>query len=101
VILGFATTGRPTTDDVPGAGELLALYVDPDHWRKGIGAALLAAACARIAATSTLAVLWLLDGNERGARFYAANGWIPDGTHRNREVWGITVGDSRYRRSLA
>jgi GNAT superfamily N-acetyltransferase len=100
VILGFATTGLPSSNDVPGAGELLALYVDPDHWGRGIGGALLAAACARIAKTSTFAVLWLLDGNQRGARFYTAQGWAPDGTHRNETVWSITVGDARWRRSL-
>src|ERR1041385_7572487 len=36
-VLGFATTGLPSSDDVPGARELVALYVDPDHWRRGTG----------------------------------------------------------------
>jgi GNAT superfamily N-acetyltransferase len=100
-IVGFATTGLPPCDDVPGAGELLALHVDPDRWRTGVGRALIAAARARLAARGcAVAVLWLLEGNARGARFYAADGWADDGARRVQPVWGIDVPERRLRRAL-
>jgi ribosomal protein S18 acetylase RimI-like enzyme len=48
-ICGFATTGPCGDDDRRGTGELLALYVDPDWWRRGIGRALIQEARARLA----------------------------------------------------
>jgi GNAT superfamily N-acetyltransferase len=101
-IIGFATIGLPSSDDVPGAGELLALYVDPDRWGTGAGRALIAAARHRLAARGhAFAVLWLLEGNARGARFYAADGWADDGARRTMPVWGIRVDERRLRRPLA
>jgi ribosomal protein S18 acetylase RimI-like enzyme len=99
-IAGFATTGLPTSDDAAGAGELLALYVDPDHWRAGIGRALIAAARARLAARYAYAQLWVLDGNARAERFYAADGWAFDGTSREIDAWGARVLEHRWRRPL-
>src|SRR5579862_883411 len=49
-VLGFVTVGLPSSDDAAGAGELLALYVEPDRWGRGVGRALIAAARARLAA---------------------------------------------------
>ena len=98
-VLGFATTGP--AGGAGGAGELLALHVEPDRWRGGVGRALIAAARDRLVAGGFAeAVLWLLDGNERAARFYEADGWAFDGTDRTDEVWGITVRERRYRRVL-
>jgi hypothetical protein len=45
-------------------------------------------------------VLWVLVGNDRAQRFYRVDGWLPDGTRRDQEVWGITVDEIRYRRPL-
>ena len=42
VIHGFATTAPAHEPDMPGCGELCALYVDPDQWSRGIGVALVA-----------------------------------------------------------
>ena len=40
-IRGFVTTG-PARDETGGAGHLMALYVDPDAWGRGIGRILIA-----------------------------------------------------------
>lgn len=46
------------------------------------------------------AVLWLLIGNERAARFYRACGWAADGARRREEPWGIEVEVERWARAL-
>lgn len=98
-ILGLATTG-PSPDD-PQRGELMALYVDPDHWNRGIGRVLLRDARARLAERGFLeARLWVFAGNDRAERFYQSDGWTPDGRRREAEVWGVTVAEIGYRRSL-
>ncbi len=102
VIYGFATTGAAHEADVPpDHGELCALYVDPDWWGRGIGAALVSAARLRLLALGfRQAVLWLLAGNVRAERFYRNDGWASDGRHRTDSVWGVTVDKVRYRRAL-
>jgi GNAT superfamily N-acetyltransferase len=72
-VTGFAAASADT-------GEIHALYVAPDHWRRGIGAALLAAAHqALIAAGRDQAVLWVFAENGPARAFYAAHGYAPDG----------------------
>lgn len=101
-VIGFATTGPCRDHDVEAAGELMALYVDPPSWGTGTGRALIAAARARLLDQGfTQAVLWVLAGNDRAQRFYRIDGWTHDGSRRHSTVWGIEVGELRYRRPLA
>jgi ribosomal protein S18 acetylase RimI-like enzyme len=101
VIRGFATTAPTRDSSMPGYGELYALYVDPDCWGRGIGVALVTAARARLFDLGFRnAILWVLAGNVRAERFYRRDQWTPDGAQRTEEIWGITVNDVRYRRSL-
>jgi hypothetical protein len=44
--------------------------------------------------------LWVIARNERAERFYQCDGWVPDGSRRLDEVWGVTVDEIRYCRSL-
>ena len=100
-ICGFATTAPARDADVPECGELYALYVDPDRWGRGVGAALISAARSRLIDQGfRVAVLWLLAGNVRADRFYRIDGWAPDGHSRTDTVWGVTVDEVRYRRVL-
>jgi GNAT superfamily N-acetyltransferase len=101
VILGFATTAPARDADCAGMGELLALYVAPEQWGIGVGQRLAGAARQRLIAQGfTEAILWMLEGNARANRFYRKDGWDPDGEHKQGEVWGITLPEIRYRRSL-
>jgi len=62
---------------------------------------LLQAACERLAAQEfTSAVLWVLEGNTRARRFYAKDGWTPDGLRRVEKVWDVKVQELRYSRPL-
>lgn len=97
-IAGFATT---LPADEPGVGELAALHVEPRLWRRGIGAALIGEARARLHQRGfARAGLWLLVGNARAARFYEADGWAATGEPRSDEVWGVRVDEQRYHRAL-
>jgi len=101
VIRGFATTVPAQDLNMPDYGELCALYVDPDHWGRGIGVALVSAARARLLDLGfRKAILWVLEGNVRAERFYRRDQWAPDGAQRTDEVWGLKVNDVRYRRNL-
>jgi len=100
-IRGFATTMPANNADMPECAELCALYVDPDWWGRGVGGALAAAARARLRDQGFReAVLWLLAGNDRGARFYHHDGWSADGIVRKDVVWEVEVEELLYRRGL-
>lgn len=45
------------------------------------------------------ALLWMIDGNERGARFYEAAGWFQDG-RKIAEFAGVDTTQLRYRKRL-
>lgn len=101
VIRGFATTSPARDNSLPETGELCALYVDPDCWGQHIGAALIATARTRLLASGfQQAVLWLLAGNLCAEAFYRKDGWLPDGTQRREQIWGIAVDEIRYCRNL-
>ncbi len=112
-VCGFVTTGPARADrqsepvggrledDPPVGGELYALYVDPTAWGRGVGRQLIAHGRSRLAELGfTAAILWVLEGNERGERFYRADGWVADGARREDEVWGVMVGEVRFARRL-
>ncbi|MDE3202073.1 MAG: GNAT family N-acetyltransferase [Acidobacteriota bacterium] len=100
-VLGFATVGKGRDDDLPGQGELLALYVDPDWWNKGIGLALIETARLRLRLLGyTQAYLWMLKGNERARRFYERDGWQIDGAERANQSFDVSIEERRMVRAL-
>jgi GNAT superfamily N-acetyltransferase len=99
-IVGFATAG-PSGADTPMTGELMALYVEPDAWGRGVGRRLIEEARARLHRSGfTDALLWVLVGNERAAQFYRRDGWSTDDHRRTQRVWGVLVDEIRFRRRL-
>ena len=100
-IVGFVTISPATKSDQADHGELNALYVDPDHWRVGIGSNLLMHAEQQLAARGyQQAVLWVLRGNVTAGQFYRANGWDTDGHSRCATVWNLAIDEIRYQRAL-
>lgn len=100
-IIGFATTSPARDEDASGAGELCALYVEPDCWGRGIGLALASAARNELHHLGfRKAVLWVVAGNARAKRFYQADGWNADGLRRARQIWNVSVDTVRYDRAL-
>jgi GNAT superfamily N-acetyltransferase len=100
-ICGFVTTMPAREADMEGAAELAALYIDPHHCGNGIGTALINASYDNLVSTGYKeAYLWLLAGNTRAERFYTCRGWQTDGTQKTAALWGVTVHEIRYRRTL-
>jgi GNAT superfamily N-acetyltransferase len=100
-VRGLVTTGLCRDDDLANFGELLAIYVDPDHQRTGVGRLLMAAGRTRLRRVGVeTAALWVLDDNARARRFYERDGWRCDGTRRTSTYGGVPVAEVRYRCSL-
>ncbi|MBV9648328.1 MAG: GNAT family N-acetyltransferase [Candidatus Eremiobacteraeota bacterium] len=100
-VLGFVTIGSSRDEDPSQAGEIFALYVDPSRLGSGLGRSLMSEAKNRLYGQGfDNAVLWVLLENERALRFYRADGWIPNHAVRDREVWGVMISETRYRRRL-
>ena len=80
-ILGFAVVS-PNRDGLAAeVGQLGAIYVHPDAWNQGVGAALLREAERWLATEGfSSAILWTLGANQRTRRFYEHNGWTFDGS---------------------
>ncbi len=98
-ILGFLAIG-PSRDE-SGVGEVYAIYVDPDEWRRGAGRALLEQGEERLAAEYAEATLWVLEDNPRARGFYEAAGWSTDGGRQAVERLGVSPPEVRYRKLLA
>jgi GNAT superfamily N-acetyltransferase len=82
---GYCYVAAPSreADLGPDAAELVAMYVDPDHWRRGAGNALMGAAIDRLAGLPYReAVLWTFKENDRAIAFYERHGWRPDGAEK-------------------
>ena len=75
-IVGLVGIG-PSRDPVdPELGELDSIAVDPPYWRKGIGKALISLALQHLVSDGYReAIVWTVEGYERGIAFYEAMGW--------------------------
>jgi GNAT superfamily N-acetyltransferase len=82
-------------------GEVQAIYLDPQHWRKGWGRQLMTVAEDRLINLGWReAILWVLEQNEPARRFYEALGWQVE-THRALlNIGGADVQEIRYRKVL-
>jgi GNAT superfamily N-acetyltransferase len=63
--------------------ELGALYVAPEHWREGVGQALIETSLDRLERLPySEIVLWTFAENERAVAFYERFGWRRDGAEK-------------------
>jgi len=77
-IAGFVRVG-PVMDESE-VGLIYLLYVLPEHWRRGLGTALMQAGMQELWDLGMReAILWVLRDNLRAQRFYEQLGWTPDG----------------------
>jgi GNAT superfamily N-acetyltransferase len=98
-IIGFATS-RPCGDedkDSSSVGEVLAMYVLPDHWGRGLGKRLMDGALDQLKARSFSEVsLWVVEMNSRARRFYESAGFQADGLKRLTVRLGTEIVEVRY-----
>ena len=99
-IAGFVTVGPSRDDDADGAGELFAIYVEPERIGTGLGRELVLAGERELREMGfTAATLWTFQANDTARRFYEGAGWRVDERPHDpdRWKWARSV---RYRRSL-
>jgi ribosomal protein S18 acetylase RimI-like enzyme len=99
-VTGFAAFGRWRDAAVsPTDHELWAIYVEPTHWRAGVGRLLWLCAHERMAAAGATSVtVWVLAANQRARSFYEALGFqlAPEHGSRVIEVGAAEVDEVRY-----
>jgi ribosomal protein S18 acetylase RimI-like enzyme len=101
-LVGFSLLGPSRDADAnPKTAEILAIYVHPEQWRKGIGRALLSASLDQIQnGKFDQVTLWVLEGNQRARSFYESFGFTQDGAIKDDAHWkSFAVREVRYRRN--
>ena len=81
-LLGWCSFGPSRDEDsIARDSELMAIYLEPCAWGRGIGSALWSAA-RKVLVNDGFhrASAWVLDGNERASRFYRAQGFTAEST---------------------
>ena len=79
------------------AGEVIGIYVHPDHWRAGAGRLLLTAALSHMAAAGFAgAFLWTMADNQLSRAFYEGLGLSFCGEMRESERLGETFSEVKY-----
>lgn len=103
-VIGFINVApsRDADTDPLVVGEVIALYLLPEHWGHGSGRLLMDDGLRRLAeANCRDAVLWVLEANHRARRFYEAGGWQADGSVKTDDSRGFPMREVRYRRHVA
>jgi len=101
-IIGFASFGatRDEDDDPAQVGEIMAVYIAPKSWRRGIGRGLCEAAVSELSTRGFAEiVVWMLKENHRARGFYESVGFCSDGTTKLVTI-GVLLEECRYRRVL-
>ena len=82
---GYCFVAAPSREPElgPDVAELVAIYVEPDRWRQGAGAALMRAAMDRLSSLPyEEAFLWTFKENAPAISFYERHGWRADGDEK-------------------
>ncbi len=102
-VVGFVDTSSTRDRDLDPSrvGEVLAIYVSPSQWGRGVGRLLIVGAEQRLREHGyDEATLWVLSQNRRARRFYEGAGWEHDGFEKTDQFGGNQVTEVRYRKSL-
>lgn len=99
-VVGFVSYGRTRDEDLDQdkTGEIYAIYLLPDRWGQGFGAALMHEGLKRLQEQGyQLVSLWVLAGNNRAIQFYEQFGFKADGATKVEErPVGIELREVRY-----
>jgi ribosomal protein S18 acetylase RimI-like enzyme len=98
-VRGFATGGSNRDADLVGEAEVYAIYVHPDVWGTGVGAALMSDLLDALEGASRTVSLWVIGANDRARTFYRRFGFADDGQGRVEVIGGADVRERRMVRS--
>jgi ribosomal protein S18 acetylase RimI-like enzyme len=102
-VLGWIRVGPSRDQDArPSTGELWAIYVDPQHGRKGIGRLLWEQAKGHLVRSGfSAATLWVLRDNAQAIAFYRSIGFLMDpGRETTVTLGGAALVEIRLRTEL-
>ncbi len=103
-VVGFCSfRPEPAVDHAPSSvAELMTLYVQPEYWSKGIGAALWAQLLDKVTVDEFDAlIVWVLDTNVRARAFYERVGFETDGATKSEQLSdSVKLSEVRYRRAV-
>jgi ribosomal protein S18 acetylase RimI-like enzyme len=101
-LAGFASANQSRDPDADSTvGEVLAIYLAPECWGRGLGRELMTATLGYLTTAGyTQVTLWVLESNARARRFYEAAGFAADGTVKTDDSRGFPLREVRYRRPL-
>lgn len=98
-VVGFACYSACEDEDKAATptGEIVAIYLNPAYFGKGLGVEMFKVACAELSQQGlTELVVWVLEGNELGIAFYEKMGLSPDGSKKRDTMRGSEVVKIRY-----
>jgi len=93
-IAGYCYVAAPGREEPEGSrvAELVAIYVDPERWRHGVGRALAESAASKAARLGYEGMkLWTFEPNAPAQAFYLALGWRPDGARQPHPASGTPL----------
>ncbi len=103
-VIGFSVSGASQDTDADAhTHERYAIYVHPDHWSRGHGWRLWQTVRrSALNADAGKCTLWVIAGNERGARFYERVGFtLEKGFSQGFDIAGVRLREVRYVHLLA
>lgn len=96
-VVGTVSFGAARDEDAKNAGEVRAIYVLPDCWKKGYGRLLLCAAAAQLQESGYASYhLWTLKQNQRARGFYEKMGMQNTGRERTLTIGGKDLEEVKY-----
>lgn len=83
-VIGFLSLAVAADGDSrESAGEITSIYLDPQHWRRGYGVALMCWALSQAESRGwRRVILWSLRENRQARAFYESMGFRPDGASK-------------------
>jgi L-amino acid N-acyltransferase YncA len=87
--------------DPATTGEVVAIYLDPDEYGRGLGRSLMAGAMEELTRLGfRRATLWVFASNDRARRFYERVGWRLDGGTKVDQFGDVDMHEVRYAREI-
>ncbi|MDJ0692874.1 GNAT family N-acetyltransferase [Mastigocoleus sp. MO_188.B34] len=96
-LVGWISLGISRDQDVSEAGEIYAIYVQPEMWGYGIGKDLMKFGEEQLWQRKVKSiVLWVLEDNFRARKFYQKGGYTLDGTKKELTIGEKMLSACRY-----